>query len=361
MTSAPPAAPAHPRITPIDSLRGIAALCVANYHFGFVNGYRPGGGYLCVDLFFILSGVVLTHVYEHKTVQRHITFRHFFANRMARLYPLYLLTFLVMAVFTIGPVFLRHQLGPHLGFFAYTGVLNVLLLQNVGLTPQTMSWNLPSWSISTEIVINVLWFHLLLGLRQTTALFLAAIAVAAALLLFGHGGNYNLTCENVFGVINGGMLRCVAGFFLGCLLYRSLIGPDILQRAPAFLMNAASLSVLAVLAAAFFRHGPSPPFYLDSLIVLLLFPALVLCSLHHGTALSHVLRLRLFRYLGDISYSVYLLQWPVGSVLSHVGVHPPRFTGAVWVVIYFACLLIGSALSFHYVEMPLRNYWRSRP
>ena len=160
------------QLASLTPLRGIAALWVVIFHFCWyfpaVHPERYTGavykGYLAVDMFFVLSGFVITHVYKggfaHRVTGR--CYRDFLKARVARIYPLHITVLLLfVATATVEraasyalkgsfepiPLLGERSLG---GFFA-----NVVMLQ--GLWARELSWNDPSWSISLEFLAYLLF------------------------------------------------------------------------------------------------------------------------------------------------------------------------------------------------------------
>ncbi len=157
----------------LTSLRGLAALWVVLYHFSvqcFPNldatpyTHIIHKGYLAVDLFFMLSGFVMTHVYHRafsESVTRH--YRGFFVARIARIYPLHvliLLLFVATAVasqWTTGTATIGSIRDiPLQGSESVSAlVANLFMLQ--GLDAGKLSWNYPAWSISVEFMAYLLF------------------------------------------------------------------------------------------------------------------------------------------------------------------------------------------------------------
>lgn len=132
------------RFNSLDGLRGFAAISVAYLHIVGTSW----GVYLAVDLFFILSGFVLTHAYEEK--RKFITFRQFLAERIARLWPLHFLALLAVSfIFLLDVSVYYDENFSAIGFF-----YNLLLIHNIGAPGSVagLSYNFPSWSISVEFL-----------------------------------------------------------------------------------------------------------------------------------------------------------------------------------------------------------------
>src|SRR5215469_3083778 len=137
------------RIPCLDGLRGLAALAVMLFHFNifFLPQARlpfVGRGYLAVDLFFLLSGFVMAHVYGSLLASNwRVHALQFARARFARLYPLFAVTTLAMAIiFTLSQMPLKI-----VSFSGRSLALQPFLLQEWA---SSLSWDYPSWSISTE-------------------------------------------------------------------------------------------------------------------------------------------------------------------------------------------------------------------
>ncbi len=285
------------RLRSLDSLRGIGALSVVIYHamsvaFDGVNGpgiaLIPRRGYLAVDLFFILSGFVLAHVYGVEFSARLSLKRGaaFLWARIARLYPVHLVSILLLLRLYGEP---SHYSGHAL-------VLNLLLLQGPWL-PHT-TWNQPSWSISAEwhaylllpLLCAALWR---LSVKVAAA---AALACALALLLTGAASGWSLAYVTAGPLV---LTRALPEFIAGMLVYRvyrcgwgsSLWQSDLFLAA----------TVVAVVALA---CGSS-----TDLAIVLLFPGLLLAAVKNEGRARSLFDNRALRFLGYISYSLYMIHY----------------------------------------------------
>ena len=346
------------RLLALDGLRGAAALGVAVYHRQFFflasRDFLPEG-WIFVDLFFLISGVVMMHVYEERIVRGTIGFAEFLTHRIARLWPLHL-----FAMLSMGVLVALHE-WRHPGLFhlmnwdapLYTFVLNLFLLQNIGLF-QAPTWDGNAWSLSPEIALNLLWFYLVSRGRLTSRLLVAAVAVAAVAL-------------STRGPLNGGLwdshlVRSAISFGWGCLLYRHF-----LRHPPSGAGLAAKNVWSAVVSALFLAITFLVPSkysalatHWDYLCVLFLFPAAVYLTLQEGTFLNRIFSSKPFVFLGLISYSVYLLHVQIAIVLQdafflfHTQVKAP-FAG----LLFLAIVIVAATLTFHFVENPCRRRLRS--
>jgi len=147
-------------IKSLTALRGIAAIWIVLHHFwpqtAGATPFLIAKGYLAVDLFFILSGLVLTLAYKQQILSGRFDLREFAIRRFARLYPVHFITLISAAVILAA--------GPYFGFqgrpLEYDLVqmifLQLTLLHAWGLT-ETGGLNYPSWSLSAEAFAYLLF------------------------------------------------------------------------------------------------------------------------------------------------------------------------------------------------------------
>ena len=177
----------------LDGLRGIAAILVAVYHYrGDFNGFGDfpaGDGYLAVDLFFVLSGYVLSHAYLSR-FQRGMSVSQFMRARFIRLYPLY---FIGLILGTIGFI-----TGLEPGVNLTNGSVTKTLMLEAFMLP---SWpklghplfviNPVAWSLFFEIVVNFLFvlFWKRLGTKSLLTIIGASAIVLSVFTIRRHGTN----------------------------------------------------------------------------------------------------------------------------------------------------------------------------
>src|ERR1700733_8687541 len=180
----------------LTSLRGLAALWVVLFHYTAlyfprldITGHSSliGKGYLAVDLFFMLSGFVMTHVY-HRAFCDSVkeNYRSFLVARVARLYPLHVVVLLLFVTTALLAQLLAYASTGTAEGIPLTGtrslaaaIANLFMLQ--GLSAEHLSWNYPSWSISVEFMAY-LAFPLVLPMvwRGGGAIPFAALAAVCA-------------------------------------------------------------------------------------------------------------------------------------------------------------------------------------
>lgn len=363
----------------LTPLRGFAALLVAIFHFEMAIGrFIPAGttmlvekSYLMVDLFFVLSGFIMLHVYGRAfdgSLQNG-NLRHFFVARFARTYPLHLFALLLLVVIVR---YLTNWGNPPIPMEQPRDILpNVFLLQAWGVC-KIYTWNIPSWSISAEWAAYLIFPFLALWVSRRRRL--APILLGAGVVISWCAIMYLLPRKNPFNPLipvphnlnttyDYGWLRGIAGFCAGMVIYQLYPKPGIRR-----IIGGDGASVLILLLVAAALH-----FAVNDAIVVLLFAALVLnFSLNTGR-LRRVCNLRLLQYLGDISYSIYLMQIFLQEPFSH-GIRLPGVTGLArgkfnfvnfWhglgFCLLYVLLLIGLAsVTYFFIERPCRRWINQR-
>jgi peptidoglycan/LPS O-acetylase OafA/YrhL len=205
----------------LESLRGLAACAVVLYHSPFNFLDTPIGlmhnAYLFVDLFFILSGFVMTHAYAQR-INQGLPFIDFMVQRLGRIYPLHLLMLLVWVPYILIKVHLfRSGFGgsdPSVQSNATTFVTNLLLIHAWNLHDD-LSWNFPSWSISVEFAAYLVFYAWIRWLDKGRTWWVPALVSAAC-----YGALATIDIHTLDFTAQFGVLRCLAAFYLGVAVYR---------------------------------------------------------------------------------------------------------------------------------------------
>lgn len=335
------------------ALRGIAALLVVLYHYrhAFPWGATIDGrtGFVMsathmVDLFFMLSGFVMTLVYAADGFDSRFSPRDFLQSRFARIYPLHLLTLAWMSLLVLYG-------GPFSAELSQEALRTVALVQAWGFQDQ-FSLNFPSWSISGEfaayLLFPLLGCGLLMRLRPGPEVFvvLAIAGLAAHEILMQH---YGLRWERI------ALLRAVPGFLLGyalCHYRHSWTGLS--DRALSL------IQLSCVVALAGMMHAR-----LELLWMVPLFAICILSTWEDRGVLGRLLSARAPVWLGDISYTIYMLHVPVISTgylawPKLAGFLPDTLRQALFVPATLLVTLGLSALVYRHFEVPMRSLLRAR-
>jgi peptidoglycan/LPS O-acetylase OafA/YrhL len=366
-----------PEIRSLTGLRIVAALWVVLYHLRTsLQEALPGvgrllapvldAGFLGVDLFFALSGFVLTVNYVDGMGLRLSRARatRFWWARLARVWPAYAVTLLLAGAFHAG-LRLAGWVDPEpLQDFSVPSFLRQLALVVQWTEPQygADTWNGPAWSVSAEAlaylafpVLALLLFRLARTVRTRTVLWLSAAALLPLLLLVGSSDR---------GLDYVWLLRLAGSFVAGALAGLVVQRFRTTGRCPAWATALTWLSpagVLAVLCAAALADRP------NALVVAVLFFPPLLIGLSLGPSpLARLLGTRPMVFGGRISYSVYLTHTIlVIQPFLALQAHWPTRLGAHGVVERAFLLLVPAAacltgwVLWRFVEEPARGRMRS--
>ena len=285
----------------LDAFRGIFSFIVVFYHMREMNisflvqNDFVGHGYLFVDFFFVLSGFVIAYNYDNR-LTNYSQLTSFLNKRFFRLYPLHITVLLMFVVY----VFLRQAIGnPVTERVGLNTFFTSLFLVNSVKFPgiNEGSWNMPSWSISAEM-ISYLAFGLLLVLAgklrsYKTILYIFAIAISILAMQL-IGGSLLISYNN-------GFIRGMIGFFSGALTFKIY---QMIKSKPTVLV-ASVLEAITILSVIFFVSMTA--YFSFSIFYELLFMTTILVfAFEKGIVSRAILSIPLLRKMGAISYSVYL-------------------------------------------------------
>jgi len=352
-----PASRAHaraPELPALTSLRGIAAVGVLLFHSSYYAYHFAGGsppwlwrrGYLAVDLFFFLSGFVLTHVYGRRLTEQQSwrTIGGFLWARFCRIYPASFFTTAVFVLaYTVGNLAFPADVS-----FTKQLVAALLLLQVPWLDDIVI--NSPSWSISAELYAYLLFPFVVPMICRLSARKAAIfgvpllLAVAADHTVFSHE-------QQNFGW--GALIRALSEFLVGAFAYR-FYSEGIFRR--FWEKDATLIGVSMIIAAACLADVS------DGAIVVLLL-ALLLASVHNSGKLTVFLNTRTLRWLGEASYSIYIFQilpFMVAVGLSGMFVSS-GLGGSRFQVIATLFAIGGGVLVHRCIDVPARAALRRLP
>ena len=351
------------RIPELDSLRGMAAVGIVLWHYSghfhaqpisiLLYPFYNAGRYL-VDLFFVLSGFVLTMAYLRPKRQKRVA--KGLTNRIARLYPLHLVTLILVM---LGQVYLA-RIGEKPFIYNYNNgyhfVLNLLMAQDTSLQ-KGFSFNGPAWAISVLLVVNVLFFFVAFKTKHPWAVFVVLMLLSLLSLVF-HQGQL-IPPRKLFGVFDGSLLRASLGFFTGAVFYG--VARKLNQTLDRFKTITDGAFVVSLATTIWFFCGPiNSTDGLDFLLVLVVFPVLIYGA-SHGRIISWLLNMRPLTQLGKISYSVYLTHFPL-QLLIHIalvsGWVSLKFERPTTLLGFIAVLLIISTITYYLIELPGKKLLR---
>jgi peptidoglycan/LPS O-acetylase OafA/YrhL len=343
----------------LTSLRGIAAWYVVLFHF---REYLPNfglpllpeiwaQGYLSVDLFFELSGFVVTLNYlDFLNGRGSFTRRaaRFLWLRLGRIYPLHIVVLCLMAINPLAIWLFSANGDPGNRYTLTYFLMSVVLVQNWGFS-QNLAWNIPAWSISTE------WFVYLLFPAYASLIrhckFGAWAWVTCALALFGLLAAVSIALGFQLGgeLTQGGLLRCVLEFLIGSMVYCAWAR---IREHHYALYGDWAVCASAVLGLAYILL-PIP-----NVAIMPGCFALIIYGLADTNAIvPRLLASPLLQWVGTISYSTYLIHYLVRDWVKFLVVHRegPQISGTIF---YLLITLVGSAIFYYTVEVVGRNWSR---
>lgn len=304
----------------LDGLRGVAAILVVAFHVfeTFAGGNRfkqiINHGYLAVDFFFLLSGFVVAYAYDDRWGK--MSQWEFYKRRLIRLQPM------VIMGMIIGTLFYYFQASDKLfPMIAGMEVWKVILTMIVGFTllpiPPSMEirgWGEmhpldgPAWSLFFEYIANILYA---LFFRKFSNKVLGVFVLIFASLLINYTvfgpkgdviGGWSLNLEQM----NIGFTRLLYPFFAGILLSR--LG-KLIHIKGAFWVCSLLISIVLIVP----RIGDENSLWMnglyESFCIILIFPLIV--SIGAGGEIKNPFSLKICKWLGDISYPIYITHYPL--------------------------------------------------
>jgi peptidoglycan/LPS O-acetylase OafA/YrhL len=356
------------KLLPLTGLRALAAIWVVLFHFRYLfsfGGFNPliAKGYLGVDLFFVLSGFIIAYVHHGDFVNSNFLMKEnwraslrFIALRCARMLPIHYVTLGFLLLMNAGRALITHQ-----GFWqahAIPGnkrdlVLHLLNLQGWGLADHN-SWNIPAWSISSE------WFAYLL-FPSIALFFLPRLKGWAAPLLLMTLCFWGLSSFMAWFHLPGidwtthySLLRVTAEFLIGCSLYA--LFQHISESGPTSSLSAGFFCTtsLALLLFNLVLHG-------SDALSLFAMTGFILSLAMGGHLIAKGLSLPPMLYLGEISFSIYMIYAPIALTFNSIDFHShwmARFPHWLLFTGLLTTQLIGASILYACVERPARNWLR---
>ena len=359
------AAPKGIRYIPaIDGLRAIAVIAVMLYHLGF--NWIPGG-FLGVDLFFVISGYVITRLLLD-SIQRSggLDLRGFYAGRVRRLLPPLVFMLVITAIFVgvWAPDSMRRFLTD--SPFALTGLMNWWLVfkhqdyfESFGRPPLLQH----TWSLGVEAQYYLLWPLILYFVLKvfgkkvipTAALSIATIS-GAALFLASIKADIS-SSQDVSHVYFGTDTHSI-GLFLGSALAVSWIPQNlrlnIEKRAQDFIDFIGVFGLLGLLASFLFIQEADPTAYRIAFPLVGIFgSAIIMSVVHPASRFAPILQHPFLVWIGERSYAIYLWHWIVFQVT-----RPAQdLAGSTWALYAFRILVVFALadISQRWIEIPVRH------
>ncbi len=365
------------RYDALDGLRGVAAIAVMFSHFTEESVFK--NAYVAVDLFFMLSGFVIAHSYGTRLLAG-MTAVEYIKRRIIRLYPMLLLSLLIglpvlIEAGTVGisTYPMRNVISATIynlfftPYMASFGTVNMATVNAVTAIDPTIGEifpsNPPAWSLFFEMVASIA-FVVIVRLNKNALLKIIAVSgimfvITGLLASFDGHGHSIIDFEQGWscGRVDGGFYRVSFGFVVGVLLY-NINNSNAQVRAaeiPKWVFR--NSYCLYALALALFLF----PYAVRGLYPLLIIFCVAPCLVMVGANLSRLsaFEKKVARFLGWLSYPIYLLHFPIGrAVFMFVG--KPNGSTAVPLFVACAVTLLSAIVLTKYVEEPARAFLSRR-
>lgn len=345
----------------LTGLRYILACWIAYFHVGLMFDDSGFGalpllelGMTRVDVFFVLSGFVLTHVYWART-EGAFKFGDFMIARVARLYPLFLLSLALIVAYLAAGAVIGQGVEPGRYSLRDLGA-NLLMLQSFGVT-EGSDWNFPAWAISAEFAGYLAFPAFLVlatALRSRPLVFLALALLALTGVELGHQA---LTGRGLnTATTDWGALRGAAVMLTGVAARVAFETFDVpVRRAALIAICGAALA----LTSALLHLGV--PFVAMGAIGFIMGLARI-----DAAGARTFLSGRIMKRLGTWSYAIFILHAPIYVVIAKgLEVLDIPFEANVWTAAGLVALLTLIAAPVHHlIEEPsrraIRGAWKSR-
>jgi peptidoglycan/LPS O-acetylase OafA/YrhL len=351
-------------ISSIDGLRAIAVTAVLLYHLGL--SWIPGG-FLGVDLFFVISGYVITRLILDSINQSSaLDLRAFYAARVRRIYPGFI--FMVICTIIFIGVWAPEAIKRFLSDLPYalTGSMNWALVarqqdyfESIGRPPLLQH----TWSLAVELQYYLIWPIILLTVlkyfgKRNIARIALIIAMVSGITLFFVSLRLDQASAQQISHIYFGTDTHSLGLFLGSALAVSWIpqnlSADITKRAQDVIDSIGVVGLLGLIAIFLFIDEKNPSLYQIAFPLAGIFGCFVIISLvHPASRFAPIISTAPFRWIGQRSYGIYIWHW----VIFQVTRPSVDLTGETW-ALYLARVLLVLALadiSLRWVEIPFRQ------
>lgn len=307
--------PQQSRLSTLDGLRGLAAILVMLFHAGWRSPIAMPGGYLAVDLFFGLSGFVLTRAYEDR-LRAGLTFGEFLVARIIRVAP--------MAI-----------IGGTIGVLIWGGRPETILLVPDFTSDQNLfPTNPPLWSLLLELIVNAGWA--LIALRIGWSGIVLVLAISGGLLaeaIWFRGDAMDL--GSFWFTLAPGIARTVFSFTVGVALFRLMDGSR--MKSQPSRMAWLLFPALAILLGM----APVHRALWDTFCIFLALPAVLWLGIRWDLPTPPI-----GVFLGDLSYPLYCIHVPIVALCHDAGL------GMAYLL---ALLIVAASALNRWVDLPLRR------
>lgn len=333
------------QINALTSTRAVAAIMVVIHHFAdavFPFSALPKvfhSGNIAVSYFFVLSGFVLFISYHDET----ISFGDFFKRRVARIVPVYILALVLMIL--VAACFLNYSLNDTA--FKEIALSGLFLQAYVPSYPLVL--NSPAWTISVEMFFYALFPLLLLLLNKNRPAFVSVMVLLFLLAQYFHLKYYAQRWslpDSIVDTVFFNPVMHINQFLIGMTGGYLFLNKRTIMPKSGWVTLALFGLMVALIAAR-----PDKLSYQVGLIA----PVFMLFIFSVAVSQPTFLNAKAFVFLGEISYGIYILQFPIFKFLKAINERYMHISVQYFFFIGLAVLLVVSALSYVMFEKPLRR------
>ncbi|MCB9094321.1 MAG: acyltransferase [Halobacteriovoraceae bacterium] len=334
----------------IDGLRAIAVLSVVFYHLDY---HLFSGGYVGVDVFFVISGYLICSIILKRLEQNKFTIRDFYIRRIKRIFPA--LFFVLTVTSVLSTVVLAPQ--PYLKQFAQSLISTVLFGSNILFWKQSGYFDtqtelkplLHTWSLGVEEQYYIFFPLLLMFLfkyRRQSIKFILLLTFVVSFVL-----NIMMTTKSpttAFYLLPFRAWEIMLGAFVSVGLYPQL-------KKPLFnnLLSLSGLSLIASSVVLYTEQTLFPGFYALAPTVGTYFIISSGMDKNNLSLVNKFLQWKPFVVIGLLSYSLYLWHWPFIAFKKYLSFIP--FSQSTAQIVVIALFTFFTVISYHFVEKPFRQ------
>ncbi len=329
----------------IDGLRAIAIIAVILFHTGF---QLFSNGFIGVDIFFVISGFLITSITVREINKGKFTFTQFYTRRVKRLFPALftmIIVVLILGYFYLVPVDFNH--------LAMSSIYTVFYISNIYFSHLTGYFQ-PS-------VITLPLIHTwTLGVEEQYYLFYPAFLVIISMFLKKRYTFWVLLAGVAsfvlqFIIMSKGHVD-VAFYYFPTRAWEFMMGGLLAFGMLPQLQNKMLSTMLAILGLAFIlypmvAHVNSSE--ISSILACIGSVLIIYPNTSSDNAIKKVLSTKGFVYIGLLSYSLYLWHWPILSIYREVSVLLPITTDVILLISSFILIFVLSYISYRFIETPI--------
>ncbi|WP_227732543.1 acyltransferase family protein [Yersinia proxima] len=330
----------------IDGLRAIAVISVMLYHFSIGHF---SGGFVGVDIFFVISGYLITGGIIKQGEAGSFSFSDFYIRRARRLFPALLVTIIlsyVAAFWLFSPIDFAKMSGSTI--FALGGISNIFFWMEADYfdSASIVKPLLHTWSLSVELQFYLIWPAILILLikfgRRITAAGVVTVTIAGLIssifaLKYDPTGAFYLTQYRFYEFAVGGLAF--------------LVGRSKFMQSKYYMPNIIFVVGIALVFYSIFSYSTETAFPGLNALPPVMGAALIILSGEQAIG-AKILSLRPVSYIGEISYSLYLIHWPLVVFVQYISV---KGLGSVERYGLVAATFALSVIMHRFIEKPFRN------